>query len=81
MASNGQVLPMVGNFIFVRLELPPGFLIKLNIKKLPAGRQAKAQSCLSDPNHSKAELMLLIAPMSSPAIGNTNVSGSFISHF
>ena len=29
---NGQVLPMVGNFIFVRPELLPGFLIKLNIK-------------------------------------------------
>jgi hypothetical protein len=27
-----QVLPMVGNFVFVRPELPPGFLIKLNIK-------------------------------------------------
>jgi hypothetical protein len=27
-----QVLPMVGNFIFVRPELLPGFLIKLNIK-------------------------------------------------
>jgi hypothetical protein len=31
-APNEQVLPMVGNFIFVRLELLPGFLIKLNIK-------------------------------------------------
>lgn len=29
------------------------------------------------PNRSTAELPLLIAPMSSPAIGNTNVSGSF----
>ena len=27
-----QVLPMVGNFIFVRPEPLPGFLIKLNIK-------------------------------------------------
>jgi hypothetical protein len=27
-----QVLPMVGNFIFVRQELLPGFLIKVNIK-------------------------------------------------
>ena len=31
-AANEQVLPMVGNFIFVRPELLPGFLIKLNIK-------------------------------------------------
>ena len=31
-AHNEQVLPMVGNFIFVRPELLPGFLIKLNIK-------------------------------------------------
>jgi hypothetical protein len=31
-AGNGQVLQMVGNFIFVRPELLPGFLIKLNIK-------------------------------------------------
>jgi len=31
MAGNGQVLPTVGNFIFVRPELLPGFLIKLNI--------------------------------------------------
>jgi hypothetical protein len=31
-AANGQVLPMVGNYIFVRPELLPGFLIKLNIK-------------------------------------------------
>ena len=30
--GNEQVLPMVGNFIFVRPELLPGFLIKLNIK-------------------------------------------------
>jgi len=30
-AAYGQVLPMVGNFIFVRWELLPGFLIKLNI--------------------------------------------------
>jgi hypothetical protein len=32
MTGNGQVLPTVGNFIFVRPELLPGFLIKLNIK-------------------------------------------------
>jgi hypothetical protein len=31
-ATNEQVLPMVGNFIFVRSELLPGFLIKLIIK-------------------------------------------------
>ena len=31
-ADNEQVLPMVGNFIFVRPEPLPGFLIKLNIK-------------------------------------------------
>jgi hypothetical protein len=31
-AAYGQVLPMVGNFMFVRPELLPGFLIKLNIK-------------------------------------------------
>jgi hypothetical protein len=31
-AYNEQVLPMVGNFIFVRPELLPGFLIKLNSK-------------------------------------------------
>ena len=31
-APNEQVLPMVGNFIFARPELLPGFLIKLNIK-------------------------------------------------
>jgi hypothetical protein len=31
MAGNEQVLPMVGNFIFVRPELPLGFLIKINI--------------------------------------------------
>jgi hypothetical protein len=30
-AGNEQVLPMVGNFIFVRPELLPVFLIKLNI--------------------------------------------------
>ena len=30
--SDEQVLPMVGNFIFVRPELLPSFLIKLNIK-------------------------------------------------
>ena len=30
--SDGQVLPMVGNFMFVRPELLPGFLIKLNDK-------------------------------------------------
>ena len=32
LAPNEQVLPMVGNFIFVRSEPLPGFLIKLNIK-------------------------------------------------
>jgi hypothetical protein len=32
MSHNEQVLPMVGNFIFVRQELLVGFLIKLNIK-------------------------------------------------
>jgi hypothetical protein len=32
MAANGQVLPMVENFIFFRPEPLPGFLIKLNIK-------------------------------------------------
>jgi hypothetical protein len=32
LACNEQVLPMVGNFIFVRPEPLPGFLIKLNIK-------------------------------------------------
>jgi hypothetical protein len=31
-ADNEQVLPMVGNFIFVCPELLLGFLIKLNIK-------------------------------------------------
>jgi len=31
MTANEQVLPMVRNFIFVRPELLPGFLIKLNI--------------------------------------------------
>ena len=31
------------------------------------------------PNHSKTELPLLIAPMSSPTIGNTNVSSGFSS--
>ncbi len=30
--ANGQVLPMVKNFVFGRPELLPGFLIKLNIK-------------------------------------------------
>ncbi len=30
--DNAQVLPMVGNFIFVPLEPPPGFLITLDIK-------------------------------------------------
>jgi hypothetical protein len=48
-AHNGQVLPMVGNFIFVRPELLPGFLIKLNVKNLPAGRQAKAGLYSSSP--------------------------------
>jgi hypothetical protein len=32
------------------------------------------------PNHSTAELLLLIAPMSSPTIGNTNVMGWFSFH-
>jgi hypothetical protein len=32
LTTNGQVLPMVGSFIFVRPELLPGFLIKLNVK-------------------------------------------------
>ena len=32
MACNVQVLPMVGNFLFVRPEPLLGFLIKLNIK-------------------------------------------------
>jgi hypothetical protein len=31
-AGNEQVLPMVGNFIFVRPKPLPGFLVKLNIK-------------------------------------------------
>jgi hypothetical protein len=56
MKHNGQVLPMVGNFIFDRPEQLPGFI-----------RQAS--------NDGIAELLLLIAHMSSPTIGNTNVSG------
>ena len=32
LATNGQVLPMVGDFIFVRPEPLPGFLIKINVK-------------------------------------------------
>ena len=47
-AGNGQVLPMVGNFIFVRPELLPGFLIKLNIKN-----QSWALFVKPEPQHSR----------------------------
>jgi len=69
---NGQVLPMVGNF-YIR---PPGTAARLFDKveykerKLGFIRQA--------PNQSTAELPLLIAPMSSPTIGNTYVVGRFV---
>jgi len=43
MAYNGQVLPMVGDFIFVR---PEQLLIKIILMKL----SLNAQRCLSRPN-------------------------------
>jgi hypothetical protein len=36
-AANGQVLPMVGNFIFVRREPLPGFFDKVKYKELKLG--------------------------------------------
>jgi len=53
---------------------PPGtaawLFDKVKYKELKLGFNRQA------PNHNTAELPLLIAPMSSPTIGNTNVSGS-----
>lgn len=57
--------------------LPPGTAalafnkVKYQELKLCFIRQA--------PNHSR--ITLLIVPMSSPTIGNTNISGSFMSQF
>jgi len=67
MAANGQVLPMVGNFIFAAGTAAWLFdKVKYYELKLGFIRQAL--------NHSTAELLLLIASMSCPTIGNTNVS-------
>ncbi len=48
MAANVDVLPMVGNFKFVRPELLLGFLIKLNIRT-----EAGLYSSSPEPQHSK----------------------------
>jgi len=44
LAANEQVLQMVGNFIFVRLEPLPGFLIKLNIMNKSWALQVKPRT-------------------------------------
>ena len=52
-AVYGQVLPMAGNFIFVRLELLPCFLIKLNIKNQSRQLSGGPYSSSPEPRHSK----------------------------
>lgn len=71
MTYSGQVLPMVGNFIFVRPELLPGFLIKLNIKN-------ESWALFVQPELKYKWLPLLIAPLSSHTIGNTSVVVSLL---
>jgi len=74
MPANGEVLPMVGKYNFVRPELLRGFLVKKIIR-------TKAGFYPSGPNHSTIKLPLLIAPMSSSTIGDTNVMYLFTQIF
>jgi hypothetical protein len=61
---------MAGNFIFFCPELLPWLFDKVKFKDL------KLAFIRQSPNRSTTELPLLIVPMSSPTIANTNVSGS-----
>lgn len=66
-----QVFPMVGNYILV-YRTAAWLSDKVKYKELKLGFIRRAPNCR------EIELMLLIAPMSSPAIGNINVGGSCV---
>jgi hypothetical protein len=75
MAANEQALPMVGN-LYSSAGTTAWLFDKVKYYVLMLGfiRQAL--------NRSTTELLLLIVPMSSPTIGNTNVVGRlFLSPF
>jgi hypothetical protein len=71
MSYNVPALPMVGNYIFVRLELLPGSLIKIKTKNL-----SWALFVLLEPQYNRITAADCFNVQ--PHYGNTNVSGSFV---
>jgi len=64
LTPNGQVLPMVGDFIFVRPQLLPGFLIKLT-------NRTNVWLCPSKPLLHRIPKAYCFSV--TPTFGNTNV--------